>query len=158
MQVSSMMMLHKLITCAIQLTVCKCIIMPRQDWSKLDLEEVDRQWNADDKDIITKDEELFREGEKRREEAMKKIDDLMKNDPKGHGPGSREFERLAEEAQNAGKPAMIFAKLHARDTIETAMLRSLYTPRRITDSNAWDWETMAALCDEWEVRYLHFQA
>lgn len=135
-------------------STCECR-MPIQDWSKVDLDEVDRQWSADDIDsdaFISKDEELYQEGERRREEAMKKINELMENNPKGHGPGSAEFERLAAEAQNAGKPAMIFAKLHSRVHIETALLRSLYTARRIQDSNEWDWDTMAALCDEWEVR------
>jgi hypothetical protein len=59
---------------------------------------------------------------------------------------------LATEAQNAGKPAMIFAKLHPRILIETNILRSLYSARRISDSGEWDWETMAALCDGWEDR------
>jgi hypothetical protein len=88
-----------LILFTLECSICKSKIIPRRDWSKVDLDEVDRQWSVEDnegEEIITKDEELILEGERRRAEAMKKINELIKSNPKGHGPGSMEFERLAQ--------------------------------------------------------------
>ena len=105
--------------------------------SSLNLDEVEKQWGLqdDDDDSLAQHEEHYREMERRQSHTMNKLQKLMNE--KQIQPGDAEFERLAHEATHQNKPAMIFAKIDEN---------------RVNDSFKWNWDSLAGICNEWEVR------
>jgi len=128
----------------------------RKDWSSLDLEEVERQWNSEkNMDEMSPDDELFRQALRRRSEAMSRLQ-LMIDKQGSSNQWSAEFESLATEAQYAGKSAMIFAHLVPRNKVDLTRIsnagaRFFSRTHTSMDSSSWDWNTLAILCEEWQV-------
>jgi hypothetical protein len=111
---------------------------PRSDWSTLDLDDLEEAWMRDDnvEDLITPDEHLYDLLEQERQSAFDKMQSLMHDKTSGKR-NDKALERAASDAQRAGKSVMIFASL-----------RHDSAPK---DSDGWDWDSMAAVCNEWSV-------
>ena len=118
--------------------------MPKKgrEWAKLNLDELGAEWEEGDNEdeLATPDEEFYLLSEKQKEKAMDRLNKVMNGDKIAN---SKEFEKLAEEADNAGKPAMIFAKVQEGRR-----------PPQIGDGKGrenWNWDSLASLCEEWKV-------
>ena len=126
-----------------------CIIVgsasARRDWSNLNLDEVEREWdidddldNGDDHFINQRTDKYFQET---RDIKMQEMQDLLEN---GVQPTDPEYMKMSSELNQAGKPAMIFAKMYMkREEGKRDML-----PNQNMISN---WNDFADICDEWHV-------
>ena len=132
---------------------------PRKDWSNLDLEALEEEWKVGDEyeELVTTDELLYQESERKRMAAMEKLEKIMypdnnKKHNNGRIPETDEFESLAHEVQVAGKPAMIFSKLTMDKVPNTTHKKKKKKKKEEGESKQnWDWDSLAALCQEWEV-------
>lgn len=115
--------------------------LPRNDWSMLDLAELEEEWKIGDdaEDWRTPDDHLFHLLERERQLAFNKMQTLM-GDKTGSGGKRNEkaLERAALDVQHAGKAVMIFAQL-----------RNDSAPK-----DGWSFDSMAAVCDDWSVSAL----
>ena len=134
---------------------------PRKDWSNLDLDKLEEEWKVGDEyeELITSDELLYQESERKRMIAIEKLEQIMYSDNhknNGRIPETDEFESLAQEVQVAGKPAMIFSKLTMDEVPNIPKLmkkkkKTTTTTKEESKQFIWDWDSIAALCQEWEV-------
>jgi len=110
----------------------------RSDWSTLDLDDLEEAWMKGDdaQDLLTPDEHLYRLLEQERQSAFDKMQSLMQDKTSGKRH-DKALKRAAVDAQHAGKSVMIFA--------------SLRHDRAPKDIDGWDWDSMAAVCNEWSV-------
>lgn len=97
----------------------------RTDWSNQDLEELERQWEADDdpEDLRAPDDEFYALVEKVQDNARKKLEHFQK----GYDSGKYSRQTLEEveiEYFNAGMPAMMFVKLR-HENVEADDISSL---------------------------------
>jgi len=127
----------------------------QKKWSKFDLEELEDQWNRveegddgyDSDDEVSADDKIYIESERREKEAMEKLQSFI--DSGTYRPGDQKFEKLAKEAQHAGKAAMIFAKL-CMDGERYNEKESIQAGDNLT--REWSWDELAEVCNEWKDR------
>ena len=110
---------------------------PRNDWSKLDLATLEEDWREGDEaeELATPDDELYNLLDRKRKHASDRMEYFMSDS--GAQNNDKALEQAALDAQHAVKAVMIFATL-----------REDGAPK---NSNGWDWESMAEVCDEWSV-------
>lgn len=114
---------------------------PRNDWSTLDLTELEEEWKSDEDvdDLKSRDDHLYDLLERERKSAMNKLQTLLHDEGGGGGmqKNDKALKRAALDAQHAGKSVMIFATLR--------------NDRVPDDGDGWAWNSMAAVCDKWSV-------
>ena len=105
----------------------------------VDLDALEEQWMEEDmdEDDIPNDEYIYQEVEKRRMEAMEKMQTMI--DSNGD-LASEEFVQVAKEAESAGKAPMAFARLTEKFMLEKA-----------DAAMPLSWKDLAKICDEWLV-------
>jgi hypothetical protein len=113
--------------------------LPREDWSTLDLAELEEEWRIGDhpEDLLSPDDHLFYSLERERQSAYDKMQTLMRHETQSSMRNNKALERAALDAQNAGKSVMMFATLR--------------NDRAPNDGDGWIWDSMATVCEEWSV-------
>ena len=114
---------------------------PRNDWSTLDLTELEEEWKSDEDvdDLKSPDDHLYDLLERERKAALNKMQTLLHDEVSGGGmqKNDKALKRAALDAQRAGKSVMIFATLR--------------NDRVPDEGDGWTWDSMATVCDKWSV-------
>ena len=116
----------------------------RRDWSKLNLNELEREWDIIDDDDILNNERQHIDAQEIKEKKMEQMQNLLEN---GVPPTDPKYKKLSSEVDQA-KPAMIFAKLDIKRVFEK---KGKKAPTK--EVMSLEWHDLADICDEWHVSY-----
>ena len=145
------MMVNRLVVISTLLLFVSSVdaILPRKDWSNLNLNDLELQWDIadDDEDELLTDELFYQDIQAKKEEKINKMQSLLED---GMTPNHPEFKRLSSEVNQAGKSAMIFAKLDVKSVLEIMREKGRKTKRNRGISSL-DRKDLEDICDGWHV-------